>query len=105
MASNNRFSNLANPSNTQSPGTPTQRPAASGSASASNSTPDRPKPRKRKGHRGGKKKRARRKSFAAFDEDDGRDEAEEAAGEGFFNLPTANLSDASIDSEALLDHR
>ncbi|KAM6531726.1 CorA metal ion transporter [Fusarium solani] len=105
MASNNRFSNLANPSNTQSPGTPTQRPAASGSASASNSTPDRPKPRKRKGHRGGKKKRARRKSFAAFDDDDGRDDAEEAAGEGFFNLPKANLSGASIDSEALLDHR
>lgn len=102
MASNNRFSNLANPSNTQSPGTPTQQQAASGSASASNSTP---KPRKRKGHRGGKKKRARRKSFAAFDEDDGRDEAEEAAGEGFFNLPKANLSGASIDSEALLDHR
>lgn len=104
MASNNRFSNLANPSKIQSPGTPTQQNQAA-SASASNSTPDRPKPRKRKGHRGGKKKRARRKSFAAFDEDDGRDEAADAAGEGFFNLPKANLSGASIDSEALLDHR
>ncbi|KAK5990508.1 Putative metal ion transporter C17A12.14 [Cladobotryum mycophilum] len=46
----------------------------------------RPVPRKRRNHRGGKKKRSRRKSFAALHED-------------------KTLSDTSLDSEALLDHR
>ncbi|KAI8401523.1 hypothetical protein FOFC_18392, partial [Fusarium oxysporum] len=30
---------------------------------------------------------------------------EQASGQGFFNLPNANLSDTSINSEVLLDHR
>ncbi|KAF7543488.1 hypothetical protein G7Z17_g10697 [Cylindrodendrum hubeiense] len=48
---------------------------------------------------------ARRKSFAALDEDDGHDESQQQSGEGFFKMPNANLSSTSIDSEALLDHR
>ncbi|GJN77767.1 CorA metal ion transporter [Purpureocillium lilacinum] len=64
----------------------------------------RAQPRKRKGHRGGKKKRSRRKSFAALAEDS-HDEMQEASGEGFYKMPTGNLSGTSIDSEALLDHR
>ncbi|KAF4981083.1 hypothetical protein FZEAL_3059 [Fusarium zealandicum] len=80
---------------------PTQGPAASASTSHSN---DHPKPRKRKGHRGGRKKRTRRKSFAAFGDDE-HDEAQDGSGDGFFNLPNANLSGTSIDSETLLDHR
>lgn len=58
--------------------------------------------KKRKGHRGGKKKRSRRKSFAVLEEE-GNDELEQASGEGFYKMP--NLSGTSIDSEALLDHR
>ena len=64
----------------------------------------RAQPRKRKGHRGGKKKRSRRKSFAALAEDS-HDEMQDASGEGFYKMPTGNLSGTSIDSEALLDHR
>lgn len=75
-------------------------------ATASQSTDQsgRPVPRKRKGHRGGKKKRSRRKSFAILHEES-HDEIGEASGEGFYQLPTGNLSGTSIDSEALLDHR
>ncbi|KAF4466893.1 metal ion transporter [Fusarium albosuccineum] len=99
----NRFAHLASPSNPQSPPIPppTSNPAQlqAASASASNSS----KARKRKGHRGGKKKRSRRKSFAALDDE--HDDSQDGSGEGFFNLPHANLSGTSIDSEALLDHR
>lgn len=62
------------------------------------------KPRKRKGHRGGKKKRLRRKSFAALTEDS-HDERSGASRSGLYQVPSASLSDASIDSEVLLDHR
>jgi hypothetical protein len=64
-------------------------------------------PRRRKGHRGGKKKKARRKSFAA-PPDDNHDELTSemgAAREGFYSRPGQNLSNTSIDSETLLDHR
>ena len=64
----------------------------------------RPPPRKRKNHRGGKKKRSRRKSFAALTEDS-HDEMHEASGEGFYKMPTSNLSGTSLESEVLLDHR
>ncbi|KAF4453866.1 putative MNR2-Manganese resistance protein [Fusarium austroafricanum] len=98
--SSSRFADLAGSSNAATP-TPTsnqlQAPESSNNSNAS-------KARKRKGHRGGKKKRTRRKSFAALDDDE-HDEVREATGEGFFNLPRANLSNTSIDSEALLDHR
>ncbi|OAA42602.1 CorA family metal ion transporter [Metarhizium rileyi] len=67
-------------------------------------TPDSQKqPRKRKGHRGGKKKRSRRKSFAALTEDS-HDEAPSGSGL-LYQVPTASLSGTSIDSQALLDHR
>lgn len=65
--------------------------------------PEQP-PKKRKGHRAGKKKRQRRKSFAILD-DENRSELGEASGEGLYQIPSANLSGTSIDSEALLDHR
>jgi magnesium transporter len=99
MASN-RFESLSAVSNlkaaiaSQSPSTP------SGTA-----TPDSQKQaRKRKGHRGGKKKRARRKSFAALAEDS-HDEAGPSGPGLLYQVPRANLSGTSIDSEALLDHR
>ncbi|KAG6007283.1 hypothetical protein E4U21_006201 [Claviceps maximensis] len=65
----------------------------------------RSQPRKRKGHRGGKRKRSRRKSFAALAEDS-QDESPGPVASGIiYQLPGASLSDTSIDSEALLDHR
>ncbi|KAM5355709.1 hypothetical protein ACJ41O_002355 [Fusarium nematophilum] len=103
--SSNRFANLPSLNTPRLPAPPTSNPSQQQEASASNSTlNDRPKARKRKGHRGGKKKRARRKSFAALDDDD-HDGSEQGSGDGFFNLPNANLSGTSFDSEALLDHR
>ncbi|KAH8180082.1 corA-like mg2+ transporter protein [Sarocladium implicatum] len=60
--------------------------------------------RKRKGHRGGKKKRQRRKSFAILDE--GNSEMGESSyGPTLYQIPSGNLSGTSLDSEALLDHR
>lgn len=75
-------------------------------ANGANSTGAQKKPnsRKRKGHRAGKKKRSRRKSFALLHEDS-HDEVDRDPGEGFYKQPAANLSGTSIDSEALLDHR
>ncbi|KAG5993586.1 hypothetical protein E4U43_003464 [Claviceps pusilla] len=77
-------------------------------ASTNSSSQDhklRNQPRKRKGHRGGKKKRSRRKSFAALAEDS-HDESPGPSASGIvYQLPGASLSDTSIDSEALLDHR
>ncbi|KAG6055908.1 hypothetical protein E4U17_002639 [Claviceps sp. LM77 group G4] len=65
----------------------------------------RVQPRKRKGHRGGKKKRSRRKSFAAL-ADDSQDESPGPSASGMvYQLPRASRSDDSLDSEALLDHR
>lgn len=63
--------------------------------------------KKRKNHRGGKKKRQRRKSFAIIDDDDENSQAGTGgtSGEALYQIPSANLSGASIDSEALLDHR
>ncbi|KAH6606468.1 magnesium transporter [Trichoderma cornu-damae] len=100
MSSSNRFTPLGRESvaagaASPSPG-PTSQPASS--------QPQLPAPRKRKGHRGGKKKRARRKSFAILHEDS-HDELGESSGNGFYEVAQANLSGTSIDSEALLDHR
>ncbi|KAM4055001.1 corA-like Mg2+ transporter protein [Hirsutella rhossiliensis] len=88
---------------------PTARDPASPSsvaAPAPSATDQRPRaqPRKRKGHRGGKKKRSRRKSFAAL-ADDSQDEMHQSPADAFYKMPPGNLSDTSIDSEALLDHR
>ncbi|KAF5023912.1 hypothetical protein F66182_4034 [Fusarium sp. NRRL 66182] len=101
--SGNPFAGLGSPNKSASiprPTLNTNQPQAPESSNTSNAS----KARKRKGHRGGRKKRTRRKSFAALDDDE-HDEAREATGEGFFNLPRANLSGTSIDSETLLDHR
>ncbi|KAL2130095.1 hypothetical protein VTI74DRAFT_6896 [Chaetomium olivicolor] len=66
-------------------------------------------PRRRKNHRGGKKKKsARRKSFAVPADEiahDSTNEDLEEARQGFYSRPGRNLSNTSIDSEALLDHR
>ncbi|KAF4587733.1 CorA family metal ion transporter [Ophiocordyceps camponoti-floridani] len=82
-------------------------PASSSTAAAPAPAADQQKPRatrKRKGHRGGKKKRSRRKSFAALTEDS-HDEMHRSPADAFYQMPASSLSGASIDSEALLDHR
>lgn len=71
--------------------------------------------KKRKDHRGGKKKRNRRQSFAAPSDDgsglleisQSRDDmqARSAARSSFYRLKEHNMSNTSIDSEILLDHR
>ncbi|KAE9578856.1 putative metal ion transporter [Colletotrichum fructicola] len=63
-------------------------------------------PRRRKNHRGGaKKKRNRRKSFAVLPEES-HDEAPAPSNDrDEFYLHRSNLSNTSIESEALLDHR
>ncbi|KAI5466245.1 hypothetical protein BGZ63DRAFT_375714 [Mariannaea sp. PMI_226] len=101
--SGNRFNTLANMAKPESP-VPSPR-AASASNSNVNDNNDQPKPKKRKGHRGGKKKRARRKSFAVLDEDEGQDDSQQSGVDPFYKTPAANLSSTSMDSEALLDHR
>ncbi|KAG6028810.1 hypothetical protein E4U41_000569 [Claviceps citrina] len=73
--------------------------------SSSQDQKGRSQPRKRKGHRGGKTKRSRRKSFAALAED-GHDESPGPSASAMaYQLPGASLSGTSLDSEALLDHR
>ncbi|KAG5939093.1 hypothetical protein E4U53_007889 [Claviceps sorghi] len=77
-------------------------------ASANSSSQDhklRNQSRKRKGHRGGKKKRSRRKSFAALVEDSHDESPGPSASGIIYQLPGATFSDTSIDSQALLDHR
>lgn len=71
--------------------------------------------KKRKDHRGGKKKRNRRQSFAAPSDDgsgvleipQSRDDMQalSAARSSFYRLKGHNMSNTSIDSEILLDHR
>ncbi|KAK5658832.1 hypothetical protein OQA88_1644 [Cercophora sp. LCS_1] len=64
-------------------------------------------PRRRKNHRGGKKKKARRKSFALQPDDIAQDplNSESLADESQNFYSRRNLSNTSLDSEALLDHR
>lgn len=66
--------------------------------------------RRRKNHRAGKKKKTRRKSFATLPEDIPRGSVDSEGvatpgREGFYSRPGLNLSNTSIDSDALLDHR
>ena len=71
--------------------------------------------KKKRNHRGGKKKRTRRQSFAASTEDGsgmpetshrgGQSASQNAARASFYRLQGRNLSNTSIESEALLDHR
>lgn len=97
--SSNRFKSLGEASG-PSPASPA--PVTTSNPASTTQAP-RAAPRKRKGHRGGKKKRFRRKSFAVPDEDE-RDE-EDRSENRLYDLPGANLSGDSLDSEALLDHR
>ena len=73
-------------------------------------------PRKKRNHRGGKKKRARRQSFAPSGEDEGSGMlgtpishrsgmVQSAVRPSFYRLQGHNLSSTSIESEELLDHR
>ncbi|KAE8449400.1 hypothetical protein EG329_008301 [Mollisiaceae sp. DMI_Dod_QoI] len=72
-------------------------------------------PKKKRNHRGGKKKRTRKQSFAASTEDgSGLPETSQSYGAGssvnaarasFYRLQGRNLSNTSLESEALLDHR
>lgn len=112
---NNRFTSLgdggassAHQGPTSAPAPSAPAPSAAGAAGAADSTatakPGRA-PRKRKGHRGGKKKRSRRKSFALLHGDSHDDTDRTSSAGGFYNHPRGNLSGASIDSEILLDHR
>ena len=74
-----------------------------------------PSRKKRKDHRGGKKKRIRRQSFAApSDDGSGMPEishnredlqTQSAARLSFYRLKGRNISNTSIESETLLDHR
>lgn len=72
-------------------------------------------PKKKRNHRGGKKKRARRRSFAALIDDDGsgmpeilqsqNENAQSAARSSFYRIQGHSLSNTSLESESLLDHR
>lgn len=68
--------------------------------------PPGPARRRRKNHRGGegKKRKTRRKSFAGIGRDLAQDnEGMEVARDSFYK--NQNLSNTSIDSQVLLDHR
>ncbi|KZL71863.1 CorA-like Mg2+ transporter [Colletotrichum tofieldiae] len=117
--SDNPFQPLAAHLQTSTPRRPSMNPGSSSTAPppplpvtpSNKANGDDPngqhqQPRRRKNHRGGaKKKRNRRKSFAVLPEES-HDEAAAPAPdrEGFYRQRT-NLSNTSIESEALLDHR
>jgi magnesium transporter len=83
---------------------------SSGPAPAQLHGQGKPPPRRRKNHRGGKKKKMRRMSFAAVPDDMAHDtlhseDGLEPTGTGFYSVHGGNMSNTSIDSETLLDHR
>ncbi|KAI1865484.1 hypothetical protein JX265_006370 [Neoarthrinium moseri] len=85
------------------------RPSNSVPGSALASGSQTPSSSKKKKHRGGRKhRRPRRKSFAALQEDEGDSSVQgdnpEASHSGFY-MQGRNLSNTSVDSQALLDHR
>lgn len=100
---------------------PTPLPGPSATPNESNATirPDvavpQSAPRKKRNHRGGKKKRPRRQSFAVTDEEGSRmlenphdsrsGQSQSAARSSFYRIQGSNLSNTSLESEALLDHR
>ncbi|KAK0108592.1 CorA metal ion transporter [Cadophora gregata] len=111
-----RGSPLKNAEETPQRPEPTAIQSPSGNAASSTATlrpeTNSPIPKKKRNHRGGKKKR-RRKSFAASTEDglglpepsNSRMNTDNAARASFYRLQGRNLSNTSIESEALLDHR
>lgn len=88
-----------------------RKPAASVSAAPSASaTPSEPVPGKKKRHRAGKnRKKSTRQSFDATTsvQEDAEDEqrASMAQPSPFYRLQSANRSNTSLESEALMDHR
>ncbi len=75
-----------------------------------------PKKKKSRNHRGGKKKRPRKQSFGLSNDGSELPEtsqshrsrspsADNAARASFYRLEGKNMSNTSIESEALLDHR
>ncbi|KLU85027.1 manganese resistance protein MNR2 [Magnaporthiopsis poae ATCC 64411] len=83
----------------------TRDPVAA-AASAGAGPAEQPSRRKRTHRAGKKKKKARRKSFAVPSEDMGHDDLPGATGgDAFYSHPSSQLSNTSLDSVALLDHR
>ena len=98
-----------------------QEPSAPSNTSNATLRPDfagaQPIPKKKsRNHRGGKKKRPRRHSFALSNDGSGMPEtsqsrrsrspsADNAARASFYRVQERTLSNTSVDSEALLDHR
>ncbi|KAK3942724.1 hypothetical protein QBC46DRAFT_66448 [Diplogelasinospora grovesii] len=89
-----------------------RRPVITGSSSTPTAAPPTPSTstRRRKNHRGGKKKKTRRKSFLVPADDETQDglnseEGLDGARNAFYSRHDRNLSNTSIDSETLLDHR
>lgn len=90
-------------------------PSVSNSTLRPGATSSQIAPRKKRNHRGGKKKRARRQSFAASTEDGSEmpeaaqssrhGQLQNAARSSFYRVQGHNLSNTSLESEALLDHR
>ncbi|KAJ0168810.1 putative metal ion transporter C17A12.14 [Colletotrichum tanaceti] len=108
MAAHLQASTPQRPSMNLGSSSATPPPPATPSSNANRTDPNgqHQQPRRRKNHRGGaKKKRNRRKSFAVLPEES-HDEAPDPAPEreDFYRQRT-NLSNTSIESEALLDHR
>jgi magnesium transporter len=101
MSARNAFAPLAGPS---SPPKPTSESVA-GSGSQ---TPLQQQQKKKKKHRAGRKHRqSRRKSFAALAESEAgsaRGDTPDPARSGFY-MQDRNLSNTSMDSQVLLDHR
>ncbi|KAG0650722.1 metal ion transporter [Hyphodiscus hymeniophilus] len=96
-----------------------QTPSGPGGRSTDTLRPDdlqsQPIPRKKRNHRGGKKKRTRKQSFAVSTEDGSgiletpqshrQTQSQSAARASFYRLQGRNASNTSLESEALLDHR
>lgn len=66
-------------------------------------------PKKRKGHRAGKKRKNRTKSFAITNDEMNHDEGMSSSlanhSQSFYGQPHNNLSGTSLESSTLLDHR
>lgn len=92
-----------------------EEPSASNATLRPTATTSEDVPRKKRNHRGGKKKRRRRQSFAASTEDGSemphtphsnrQGTSQSAARSSFYRMQAQNLSNTSMESEALLDHR
>jgi magnesium transporter len=115
MTSPSRPAGPAESSNAASSATPSYAQAAAPNEAAEGPSTSAP-PKKKKTHRGGKKRRNRRQSFAANADLAQGDSMEErpslanvshgqSRGSNGFYRTHSNLSNTSLESEALLDHR